>query len=91
MADYQKLFDGLETGLKTVTALAEAGEVLGLPDQVADALKIATVLVESAQNVMLLIESGKVVATDGDKARIVAILADIRRANDALAAKIADS
>lgn len=89
--DFTKLLQGLESGLKTVTALAEAGEAFGLPSQVADAAKIAGTLIESAANVKTLIDNGKIVASGGDKARVDAIIADLQEVNDGLARKIADT
>lgn len=89
--DFTKLFQALESGLKTVTAMAEAGEALGLPSQIADAAKIAGTLLEAGANVKKLIDDGKIVASGGDTARIDAILTDLQSANDRLAAKIADS
>jgi hypothetical protein len=89
--DFTKLFRALESGLKTVTELAEAGEAFGLPSQVADAAKIAGTLLEAGANVKTLIENGKIVASGGDKARIDAILADLQEVNDGLASKIAAS
>jgi hypothetical protein len=89
--DFTKLFQALESGLKTVTTLAEAGEAFGLPSQVADAAKIAGTLLEAGANVKTLIDNGKIVASGGDKARVDAILADLQEVNDGLAAKIAAS
>ena len=89
--DFTKLFQALENGLKTVATLAEAGEALGLPSQIADAAKIGSTLLEAGENVKKLIDDGKIVASGGDKARIDAILTDIQSANDKLAAKIAAS
>lgn len=89
--DFTKLFQALENGLKTVTALAEAGEAFGLPTQVADAAKIAGTLIETAANVKKLIDNGKIVASGGDKARIDAIIDDLQEVNDGLASKIAAS
>ncbi len=89
--DFNKLFDALENGLKTVGALAEAGEAFGLPEQVADAVKIAGTLIETADRVNDLIALGKIVASGGDKAHIAAIIADLQEVNDKLADKIAGS
>lgn len=89
--DFAKLFQALEAGLKTATDLSEAAEALGVPSQVADAMKIATVLIGTINNVKRLIEDGKIVASSGDQARIDAIMSDLSRRNDELAAKIAAS
>lgn len=89
--NFTKFLQALESGLKTVTALAEAGEAFGLPTQVADAVKIAGTLIETAANVKTLIDDDKIVASGSDKARIDAIIADLQEVNDGLASKIAAS
>lgn len=89
--NFAKFFEALEAGLKAANSLAEAGENLGLPSQISDALNIASVLLKAAENVKQLIEDRKIVATGGDLARIDAIMHDLEQRNNALAAKIAAS
>lgn len=89
--DFTKAFQAFESGLTTVRTLAEAGEAFGLPSQIANALNIASILVDAGENVKKLIDDGVIVANGGDKARIDAIITDIQEVNDRLAAKIADS